>query len=77
MTVDELTKAVAKKRKQVLKHQSDLNALLSQCTHDEFLLAESYMEGGYDYCATLTTWNQCCLCGEHMDKKVKTVGGYS
>jgi hypothetical protein len=73
----ELTKAVEHSRKKIAKHNKILADLLAQCTHDRTVPQSQYMDGGYDYRATTTEWDECVICKKMFNIKTTRSGSFS
>ena len=65
-----LKQQVERKRKLIVKHQSELAALLKTCSHDEVESRTHYYEGSYLNKAQTEHKIYCALCGKQTQEPV-------
>jgi len=71
IAVKQITDTIAEKQAVINTCHADLAVLLKQCTHDERTPMSSYADGGYDYRAESITWDQCKLCENESNVKIR------
>ena len=73
----EIKLLLEKERKKKAKIDQKINDLISQCTHEGFLLdKQKYHEGGYDYTAWTDYWTECAVCGAKSSISRESHGWY-
>jgi hypothetical protein len=68
---EKLKRDVARKRKSIDKHQTELQALLSTCPHEETVPESYHFEGSYTNKAYTDSWDTCKLCGLKFNKRTE------
>lgn len=71
----DLEKQLARKRKLIAKHQTELKALLDTCQHpaEKVTKKEHYYSGGYYNRPYVEYWWECSICGECSDGNVTQI----
>lgn len=67
---------VVQKRKLITKHNTAINLLLEECTHEEVEKKSQYYSGSYYDKAYTDYWSVCKLCGKKSDSNSETHGWY-
>lgn len=74
--------ALKKKKRQALKAYDKWKTLKEEvynncpCPKDELVSQEKYYEGGYDYHASTSYWDECMICGRKHNAREVTHSWY-
>ena len=74
--VQEIKNRIKSLEEEIETSGEDLIDLYQHCKHESTEPKEHYSPGGYEHCAKSSYWDECILCGEHLNVKTENYNYY-